>query len=121
MNNPTTITLNSPISQKASWKHQFYLRVKSDYGDPKGEGWYNEGEPASFSVTSRVGFLIQQVFIGWSGDVETAEPKATVIMDKPKTIIAHWGTDYTQLYILLVGVAIIAAAIILVVRYKGKP
>jgi hypothetical protein len=120
MDNPATITLNSPISQKASWKHQFYLRVESAYGDLKGEGWYNEGETASFSVASPVGFLIQQVFIGWGGDVKTAEPKATIIMDGPKNVIAYWRTDYTQLYTLVAGVAIIAAAIILVVRYKGK-
>jgi len=39
-------------------------------------------------------------------------------MDGPKTVIAHWRTDYTQLYALLAGVVIIAAAIILLKDIK---
>lgn len=95
--NPVTITINAPIKQRANWVRQFYLTVKSDFGYSKGEGWYNEGETATFSVNSPLGFLIQQVFTGWSGDSTATTPTATIIMDGPKTVIANWRTDYTGL------------------------
>ncbi|MEO0252441.1 MAG: hypothetical protein ABIM44_09450, partial [candidate division WOR-3 bacterium] len=80
----------------------FYLTVKSDFGDPKGEGWYNEGETATFSVNSPIGFLIQQVFTQWSGDSTATTPTASIVMDGPKTVIAKWKTDYTSLVIIVI-------------------
>jgi len=100
--NPATIIMRAPIKQKANWIRQFYLTVKSDFGDPKGEGWYNEGETATFSVNSPIGFLIQQVFTQWSGDSTATTPTASIVMDGPKTVIAKWKTDYTSLVIIVI-------------------
>lgn len=36
----------------AYYTKQYYLTVNSVYDDPQGEGWYDEGDTATFSVTS---------------------------------------------------------------------
>ncbi|MBS7606008.1 MAG: VWA domain-containing protein [Candidatus Bathyarchaeia archaeon] len=105
----------------AEYKTQFYLRVISDYGYPKGEGWYDKGAVAVVSINSPQGFLVQHVFTEWSGDVTATTPKITITMDGPKTLIANWRTDYTQLYIvLLLGMMMVFVTIITLYRMRRK-
>jgi uncharacterized repeat protein (TIGR02543 family) len=100
---------------------RYYLTVVSDYGDPQGEGWYDSGSTASFSVTSPVGTIVRHSFTGWSGDSNANTPTATILMDESKTVIANWRTDYTYLYALIggaAGSAGIALAIIIILRRR---
>lgn len=106
--NPATITIKGPIIQEACWKRQFYLAIKSDYGNPRGEGWYDEGAVATLSVEPTVGFLIKQVFVGWSGGLTETAPEAKIVMDGPKIVVANWRTDYTELVILILASTLIA-------------
>jgi len=81
-----TITQNSSIVWL--WKTQYYLTTDSLYGDPQGEGWYDEGATASWSVTSP-----------WPGAtgvqyVATPPTSGTVVMDAPKTVTVTWTTQY---------------------------
>jgi hypothetical protein len=71
-------------------------------------------------VTSPIGVIIKQVFIGWSGDSMTTTPTATIIMDNPKVVIANLRTDYTQLHILLGAIAISVATAILLINIRKK-
>jgi len=77
--------------------HQYYLTVNSGCGDPQGGGWYNEGATATISVVSPCppgATDTQYVFNGWAGDWVGLLPTAEIIMDRPKTVIALWATQY---------------------------
>jgi hypothetical protein len=99
---PGCITMDSSHQIVARYKKQHYLKVNSGFGDPRGEGWYDESGIAEFSVTTPTGFLIQQVFVGWTGDVSTISPQGKIVMDEPKTVTAQWRTDHTQLLVTIV-------------------
>jgi uncharacterized repeat protein (TIGR02543 family) len=119
LNNSIYILMDSPHVVVAKYKTQYYLRIESQYGDPRGEGWYDAGSIAIFSITSPVGFIVQHVFTGWSGDSTATTINATIIMDRPKKLVANWRTDYTQLY-MLIGAVIILVAIFLFVKWKRQ-
>ena len=112
-----TITLDEDLSLLAKYKKQHLLTVTSPTGDPRGSGWYDDGATASFSVTSPTGFIIQKEFVGWSGDSNSTSANAETIVDGPKTVMANWKTDYTQLYALIgLSVAIVATLGIILKR-----
>jgi len=86
-----TITMNTPKTITASWDTQYYLNINSLYGDPLGEGWYDENTSASFSVTSVVEeALTKYIFEYWGGDYSGIDTSGTVFMDNAKEISAHW-------------------------------
>lgn len=99
------LTVTGPISAEAIWKKQHFLKVASDLGSPKGEGWYDEGSIAQFSIEPKVGPLGEQVFDGWGGDLKAQTNKASIGMDSPKVVIARWRQEYAQ-------TALVAAVII---------
>ncbi len=112
--NPISINVDKPYVAEAKYEVQYYLDVKSLYGNPIGAGWYDEGSTATFEVTTPVkaGFGKKWVFEQWSGDVVTASSQGTTAMDGSKTITALWRLDSTILYVTY-G-AIISAAIAVV-------
>lgn len=116
------IVMDKPHAVVAIWKTQYYLTVGSDFGDPQGEGWYDKGETATFSVTSPVGIIIQQIFDGWGGDFTTDTPTATITMNSPKTVVANWRTDYTRVYLVIMGAlaAIVACVMFMKLRSAGS-
>jgi len=101
---------------------QYRLTVSSTQGQPEGEGWYDAGRVASFSVRSPVMVgLYMYVFERWSGDSSSTSPSATVVMDSPKTVIALWRTDYTATYVIVVAVVGASiGAIALIARSRKK-
>ncbi|MBA7620442.1 hypothetical protein ES703_27791 [subsurface metagenome] len=117
-----TTTMNSPKTVTASWKPQYYLTVESEQGNPQGQGWYDEGSPAAISVTSPLGTLVRQVFTHWSGDSTEAAPSASIVMNSPKVVVANWRTDYSQLYLLIGGILVLAGviSIAIVIKRKGR-
>ena len=118
---PSSFTMDSPHQVIARYKKQHYLTVSSQYGDPRGEGWYDESATAEFSVTSPAGFLIQQVLVSWTGDASTTSPKEKIIMDRPKTVTAQWRTDYTQLYVaIVVAVGVVIGLVVVIVRRRRR-
>jgi parallel beta-helix repeat protein len=81
------VLMDSPKTVTVSWTTQYYLTVVSPYGAPTGEGWYNAGTTAHWSVTSP-----------WSGGTGiryiTSPTSGDVLMDEPKTVTASWTTQY---------------------------
>jgi len=112
-----TVTMNGPHTATAQYKTQYLLTVNSPngLGNPQGGGYYDSGSTAQFSVTSPVGYLIQQVFVQWQGDFTGTSPQGSITMGGPKTINAVWATSYTNLY--LAGGAV--AAVIVIVAAFG--
>ena len=89
------------------------LTVTSPHGAPIGDGWYEEGAEAVFSVESSTGLIPQHVFTGWSGDHAGSSPTSSITMDGPKSVTATWGTSYTNLYYAICLAIITVIAIIL--------
>ena len=121
--NQLTVTMDKPHTAVAKYSTQYQLTVDSPggIGSPQGSGYYDAGSTATFSVTSPVGYFVQQVFVQWQGDYTGTNPQGSVTMDKPRTVNAVWATSYTQAYIAggILVVALIAAAILLMRRGKG--
>ena len=116
-----TISMNSPKTITANWNAQYYLRVISPYGKTTGEGWYNAGSTASFSVTPTNvpveiwGYLgAKHVFSSWTGDVSTTSSTSTMLMNGPKMATATWKDDYLWTYAttsVFTGLAVFGAAV----------
>lgn len=121
--NQLTVTMNMPHTAVAKYSTQYQLVVDSPggLGNPQGAGYYDAGSTATFSVTSPVGFLVQQVLVQWQGDYTGTNPQGTVTMDKAKTVHAVWATSYTQAYIVggILALVIIAGAVLMMRRGKG--
>jgi uncharacterized repeat protein (TIGR02543 family) len=80
-----TITQYSTITW--NWKVEYYMDITSAYGTPTGEGWYDAGFTANWSVNSPVAGAqgVQYVASTASG---------SVLMDGPKNINVVWTTQY---------------------------
>ena len=104
----------------AKWKKQYFLNIVSEHGGVDGGGWYDEGSTARFSARKVIdgGWGVKYVFVGWSGDTLISSSEGSVVMDEPKTIVAVWRTDYTNLYLNIVVIVGVISAFALVVK-KG--
>jgi len=89
----TVPEMNTSIT--AHYNLQYYLTVDSDYGNPKGEGWYNADTVVNFSVDTldKQGFT-KKTFKKWTGNFIGYNPSDSVILNRPKTITAVWDTEY---------------------------
>jgi hypothetical protein len=117
-----SLSMDAPKTLTANWRTEFLLKLNSEYGTPAGAGWYDEGESINISVEPAQGFIIRQIFDGWTGDLANAQSTVTMTMNVPKVITAVWHTDYVQLYILISIVIVVAGAAtttIILVRRKG--
>jgi hypothetical protein len=117
------VLMDAPHKVVAKYDTMFLLTIVSDYGNPKGAGYYKSGETATFSVDSPVGIGIQRVFAGWTGDYTGNDPKGAITMYGPKTVTATWTTSYFQLYIIIGAIAAIAvvAGLLLWMRRRRGP
>jgi protein phosphatase len=109
---PALIRADSPHVAVAQYEAQYQLIIDSQggFGNPQGAGFYDSGSTVAFSVTSPVGILIQQVFVGWTGDYVGSSTQGSVKMDGPKVVSATWETSYNQVIILWVLGCIAVAA-----------
>jgi hypothetical protein len=112
--------MDKPHKAVATYETQYQLLVDSQYGDAKGAGYYASGSTATFSVTTPVGFLIQQVFVKWDGDFTGTSPTGSITMDKPHRIHANWTTSYFQLYILIGVLAAVGVIVALLFFRRGQ-
>lgn len=90
------IVMDAPKTATAMWTTQYYLTVTSTHGDPQGDGWYDSGSTATFSVTTPWAGTTgtQYVFSAWSGDSTATTASASVTMNQAKTVTAQWTTQY---------------------------
>ena len=110
------VVMDSPFTVRANWQTEHLLSVESEYGEPEGAGWYDEGSTATISVPAYEGLIIRHAFNGWSGDLNGAEPAVTLVVNAPLAVKANWRTDYTQLYLIIAGIIGIIAIIVVVSR-----
>ncbi len=91
-----TFTMDSPYVLNATWTLQYYLSIDSSFGQPQGEGWYDSGSSAGFSVVPSIENenRTKRVFLGWSGDYAGNESSGSILMDSPKRLSTEWKTEY---------------------------
>jgi M6 family metalloprotease-like protein len=112
-----TLRMDQPHIVKVSYVTQYFLKITSAFGDPRGEGWYAQGDVAEYSVITPYGVLIQHFFVSWMGDVTSTQSHGTLTMTQPYAIEAKWRDDYTQLWVALVAVAAVTVGF-LALRYR---
>ena len=91
-----TIAMNSPHAVTSNGKVQYYLKVSSRYGNARGEGWYDAGSTASFSIDALIdcGNGSRRVFLGWIGNATAKEVESSVLMNSPKMVMGNWKTQH---------------------------
>jgi len=101
MDNPATIIMDSPITETASWTHQYYLTVTSDYDSPTPTSeWFDAGTEITASVTSPWSGTtgIRYICTGWTGtgSVPSSGTTKTVsfTINLPSSITWTWKTQY---------------------------
>jgi hypothetical protein len=99
LDNPASIIMNGPINETASWNHQFYLAVVSQYDTPGGEDWYDSGTIAYATLGTNpvnYGNGTRRLFTFWNGDTSGTDSAQSdpILMDGPKTVAANWETQY---------------------------
>lgn len=104
----------------ANYLTQYQLLIKSEYGEPEGQGWYDEDSTATISAPPIEGMIVRHAFTGWSGDFAGATPTATLTVNSPMAVTANWRTDYTQLYILIAGLIVLVAIPIVIRRRRSR-
>lgn len=114
----SSITMDAPITETASWITQYYLTVNSAHGTPSGSGWYNAGADITFSVSSPVpeSIITQHVCTGWTG---TGSAPATgtnanlhFTINQPSSITWNWQSQFISSTVLLMMGAPLVTAII---------
>jgi hypothetical protein len=87
--------MNGPITEAASWTHEYELTIATIPGgldSPKGAGWYTAGTTAHVSIDQYVEVISGQSrykFMSWTGASGTYAD-ATVLMGAPKTATANY-------------------------------
>jgi transposase-like protein len=91
-----TMTFSTLMSYVANYGSQYYLSVQSELGNAQGEGWYDQGDTALFSVTSFVEERsgTRYAFTNWSGDSNETSNASSLVMDSPKVVTANWKLQY---------------------------
>jgi hypothetical protein len=93
-----TVNIDSDTSFSISTKLQYLLTIVSEYGRPAGEGWYDSGSVASFSIQSAVdqGNSTQRALTGWSknGSPFLGASNGTLPMTGPTSLTAAWKKQF---------------------------
>ena len=114
------IIMDAPHTLVAKYDAYFKLTVISEYGNPRGDDYYKSGDTATFSVDSPVGFVVQQIFVEWTGDYNGKEPTGSVTMDGPKTVTATWTVSYFQLLLIVGAIALIVVLAVLLLLWRRR-
>jgi len=98
MDNPASVTMNSPITETAAWRHEYRLRMATNYGTTTpsvGDHWYEAGSDVGISATPpSAGEGERYLWNGWTGigtvSYTGIDNPATVKMNSPITQTASW-------------------------------
>jgi hypothetical protein len=89
-----TVGLFGDVTLNTTYVRQYLLTV--DPPSASGGGWYNEGATANFSAPPTTNFQ------GWyeSGNLVTASPNGSIVMNGPHVLDANSAPNYTTSYIV---------------------
>ena len=94
--NYSTVLMNGNIKETVQWTTQYQLNISGNYSsDVKGQGWYDSGSNATYSVIAPVINLTngqREIFTGWSnGNMNLS---GNVVVEGPIDIHPIWKTEY---------------------------
>jgi hypothetical protein len=100
--NPATITMNSAVTETASWGHEYRLIMDTTIGttDPSAEeNWYDAGSTVQISATAPAATSDGRYdWLGWtgtgSGSYSGTDKPASITMNGPITQTAAWKQEY---------------------------
>jgi hypothetical protein len=123
--NPRVINLFHDVRLATIYRTQHYLTVHSDYGNPVGDGWYDENSTASFAVLPQdrtpvfgIADMIYS-FDRWNEGVSERQPIASILMTGPKEVHALWQKELRlpgSLQLRLLSASMILVSILLFAR-----
>ena len=126
----SSLTMNGPVTEAASWTHQYKLTVTSPYGSPAPtSGWFDAGTSIQASVTSPVAGSIVTQFAcsGWTGTGSvpaSGAANATLFtINQPSSITWNWETQYLPVRLLtIIAIPLVLAglAVYLLLRRSQK-
>ena len=109
---------------------QYRLTINSPVSTVTGDGWYDAGSTATFQIAPRTPVMsgpFQMIggkwrFQGWyeNGKLISVAPAASIIMNKPSTIVARWAADYTTCLLIAAVAAIAITAFLAYIRRRKK-
>jgi hypothetical protein len=124
-----TVRINSSTSYEAAYVTQYLLTVAGQAASATGQGWYDAGTIATFSVANSqpmsgpLGSLGGKLrFQGWYEDkkLQTNSSADMIVMDRPHTLTAHWRPDYTMPLIIIAAVPIILVLAYLIIHRRAS-
>ena len=121
--NPRFLVVGSSVNFTALYRTEYYLSVKSDHGLSAGQGWYPAGSNPSFAVMPApnsqnwLGVLDRTYrFEGWSGDSNSSDVLASVVLNGPKSMQARWTYSGTAITSRLIFSALLLGTSIFLIR-----
>jgi hypothetical protein len=99
---------------------QYHINVISNFGRALGTGWYDSGTITTVSVIPGDDMLVKHFFTGWQGSVIGSgyQESVNVLSDSPKTLVANWFVDYTN--VSITGIILIAFLVSFVIYWKRR-
>jgi KaiC/GvpD/RAD55 family RecA-like ATPase len=95
------ITMNGPMNETATWRHEYYLTVVSPIGSSTpSSGWFNAGASILVSATPPTSEPTdtRQVCTGWSGtgsvNASGTSASTNISITEPSSITWNWETQY---------------------------
>jgi hypothetical protein len=99
--NVTSIRIDGPINESATWTHQYFLTVTSVFGSPTpSSGWFDAGTAIIESVISPVSGSsgTQYVCTSWTGTGDVLptgiSTSTNLTLNEPSSIAWNWKTQY---------------------------
>ena len=99
---------------------QYYIKVISNFGRALGTGWYDSGTIVNLSIIPSDDILVNHIFTGWQGSVIGSgnQESVNVLSDSPKTIVANWFVDYTN--VSIIGIIVTASLVSFAIYQKRR-
>ena len=93
---------------------QHKVDIVSDYGTFEDQGWYDSGNTATILISPPHEYLVSHTIEGIDGqNAKLNGNTIQVLVDKPKTILVKWSTNYLPLLaIILIGLGVIVLFLI---------
>jgi len=94
------LVINSPVTEIAQWKTQFFLTLNSERGNPTGAGWYDKGQMISWSIEAGVQINQQERygFFRWvgegAGSYTGEEREPSIVIQSPISETAEWRGEF---------------------------
>ncbi len=91
-----SVFMDGPRTIAFEWVTQHALTINSPFGGASGDGWYADGAEAdvALAMATETQGDQRQLFVAWSGAVNSTAANLSVRMDGPKVLSAAWRTQY---------------------------